>query len=767
MTAIHTLSVVIGAALKGNFGATMSSGISQLGRLGQAIKQLDASGKTTGKFQQLHKDTLLAKRGWMDAEKQVKSLAMQMAATTNPSKALVTEFERSKTAALKAKTAYLQKREALHNLDNEIRKSGQDIQNLISQQTKLGASLQKLKGHYVALDRIMQKRQGVLAQRANLRGQLFDAVALGAALGAPIKAAIDFESAMADVRKVVNFDTPDGLQKLGETLKIMSREIPLSAAGLAQIAASGGQLGIAAKDLATFTNIVAKMATAFDMSAEEAGDAMAKLANVYQIPITEMSKLGDAINHLSDNTAAKAKDMVPALNRIGGTARQFGLTPVQASALAGSFISLGKAPEKAGTAINAMLSKLQTAGKQGKKFQDALRQMGMSAKQLEKDIGQDAQGALVKFLEAMEKMDKQTRSGILFDLFGMEYQDDVALLVGSLNEYNKAVSMINDETKFAGSMQREFANRANTTANNLQLLKNGLAEVGMNLGSVLLPPLNALVKVLRTATTQMAGFAEQHPILTKLIMGVTAALIGGKIAAITLGYAWTFIQGGALALATAWRALLITITLIKAGFIGVNSASLITAVRMGALAFGGALQALGASFMALASRVFPAVIAGFRALTVAMMTNPVGAIVGGIAIAATLVVTNWESVKSFFMTIWEPIKPVWEAFGDWLGKFWEKIKTPFKAVGSFWDRMWGKKTPPELPVPAMQPVSESLKNPLSLAPKTAQNNTQNNSFNINVQASPNQDSKAVADEVMRRLKAQSRGALYDPVGALP
>lgn len=459
--------------------------------------------------------------------------------------------------------------------------------------------------------------------------------------------------------------------------------------------------------------------------------------------------------------------MVPALNRIGGTARQFGLTAVQASALAGAFISLGKAPEKAGTAINAMLSKLQTAGKQGKKFQDALHQMGMSAKQLEKDIGQDAQGALIKFLGALEKMDKQTRSGILFDLFGMEYQDDVALLVGSLNEYKKAVNMINDETKFAGSMQREFANRANTTANNLQLLKNGLAEVGMNLGSVLLPPLNALVNVLRTATTQMAGFAEAHPILTKLIMGVTAALIGGKIAAIALGYAWTFIQGGALALATAWRALLITITLVKAGFIGVNSASLITAVRMGALAFGGALQALGTSFMALASRVFPAVIAGFRALTIAMMSNPVGAIVGGIAIAATLVITNWESVKSFFMTIWEPIKPVWEAFGDWLDKFWEKIKTPFKAVGGLWDKLWGKKDAPELSIPEMQPVGDALKTPLSVSPKTIENKTQNNSYNINIQASPNQNSKEVADEVMRRLKAQSRGALYDPVGALP
>ncbi|WP_208435621.1 hypothetical protein [Bartonella phoceensis] len=40
----------------------------------------------------------------------------------------------------------------------------------------------------------------------------------------------------------------------------------------------------------------------------------------------------------------------------------------------------------------------------------------MSAKQLEKDIGQDAQGALIKFFEAMERIDKQICPGI-FDLF--------------------------------------------------------------------------------------------------------------------------------------------------------------------------------------------------------------------------------------------------------------------------------------------------------------------------------------------------------------
>lgn len=88
-----------------------------------------------------------------------------------------------------------------------------------------------------------------------------------------------------------------------------------------------------------------------------------------------------------------------------------------------------------------------------------------------------------------------------------------------------------------------------------------------------------------------------------------------------------------------------------------------------------------------------------------------------------------------------------------------KSKHRLKQSVVFGIKCGAKKEVPELHVPAMQTVSEALKQSLPLAQKTAQNNTQNNSFNINVQASPNQDSKAVADEVMRRLKAQSRGAL--------
>lgn len=134
----------------------------------------------------------------------------------------------------------------------------------------------------------------------------------------PIKAAIDFESSMADVKKVVDFESSEELNAFGKEIRKLSQTIPLLPTELAKITASGGQLGIAKKDLMGFTTLVAKIGTAFDMSAEQAGDTMAKIMNVYGLGLKEMEGLGDAINHISDNSAAKASEITEILNRIGG-----------------------------------------------------------------------------------------------------------------------------------------------------------------------------------------------------------------------------------------------------------------------------------------------------------------------------------------------------------------------------------------------------------------------------------------------------------------
>ena len=458
------------------------------------------------------------------------------------------------------------------------------------------------------VNRLNRAIESNMQRRNALRGQLMDVVALGASLAGPMKAAIDFESAMADVSKVVDFKTPDGLKAMERAIKQMSREIPVSADGLAAIVASGGQLGIAEKNLTTFARTAAKMAVAFEMAPNEAGHAMAKLSNVLSIPIPRVGELGDAINHLSDNTAAKAPEIVQALLRVGGVAKGFGISAVETAALADAFIALGKPPEVAGTAINSMLLTLQTASTEGKAFQEVLRYMGLSAKGLEKAIGEDAQAALSGFLQRLSELNKSDRAKATKMLFGGEYADDIALLVGSLGKYRQALDLVGDRQKYAGSMTREFENRSKTTANNLRLLRNSIEEVGINIGSTLLPAFNDLIGVVRGVTTGIADFADQFPVVTKVVSMAAAVMIGGRIAAIGLGYAYTFLKGGVLAAAK------------------------------------GIQVAIGA----------------VRALSIAMAANPIGAVVAVLASAAVLIIANWEEVSAFFRNLWAEVRKAFD-----------------------------------------------------------------------------------------------------------
>lgn len=184
---------------------------------------------------------------------------------------------------------------------------------------------------------------------------------VGTALQANTQKAIEFESKMADVAKMVDFPSPAGVKNFGNELLKMSRVIPITANGLAEIAAAGGEQGIQLPDLPPFIDTVAKMSTAFDMGTSAAGESIGKLANIFNIPISNISNLGDQINHLSNNTNAKASDMVNLLGRTGGIAKQIGLTTAQTAALSAAMLSLGQPVDVAGTSINAFLQKLYTA----------------------------------------------------------------------------------------------------------------------------------------------------------------------------------------------------------------------------------------------------------------------------------------------------------------------------------------------------------------------------------------------------------------------
>ncbi|WP_395463387.1 phage tail tape measure protein [Wolbachia endosymbiont of Cantharis cryptica] len=807
---MSVLSIKIGAVLDGSFNTVIKGSSSQLTRLGENIRKLDSSLKSVSKFKQLGSDVLTSRRSWKGFEDQVKSLAKQMKAVEKPSKTLKAEFDKAKTSATKAKEAYLKKKDALHSFNEEVRKSGRNIKSLVSDQYKLGSSIEVLKGKYGKLGSAIRSHQSFLASKAHFKSQIIETIGLGLSLAAPVKVAIDFESAMADVKKVVQFAEDEaahnqGAAEFGQTLKELSRTIPLSAAGLAQIAASGGQLGVKKDDLIKFTTTVAKMSTAFDMSAEQAGDSIAKLANIYGIDVDRMEWVGDIINHLSDKTAAKAKDMVEALAIVGGTAKQFGFGIKETSSLVNAFISLGKQPAKAATAINALLSKLQTAEGQSKEFKTALEGMGIAAEEIVQRIGENSQGALLYFFETLEKVDKQERSQILLNLFGQEYQDDVALLVGSLKNFKEAIAHVADEKEFEKSMQKEFNNRAATTANNLRLLRNAIAEVGMNLGSVMLPPLKSISSLLREITNPIARFAEKFPVITTGIMSTIAALIGLKVLVVSGGYAWNLVRGGMLAFSVFLHGIL------KPALISLSTYA-IPAVITGLSFLKAATLSLAMKAFPLLSSALPAVITGLRAITLAVMSNPIGLLIASLVTGAALVITNWQKVKDFFSSFWKYIKsiikPIEEAF-SWTGntissvfgkisensplKEFEKRKsivTEVKAVHTPLKSNILNSGNPLLDNSIIKKFSNRNQNSFrikSLIEKKKftesdndkifadfarskfenkeQNKTQNiaNNYHIIIKAEPKQDIRSLADEVIKRIREKSRDVMFDTV----
>ena len=373
-----------------------------------------------------------------------------------------------------------------------------------------------------------------------------------AGLAAVSKSAIEFETAMAGVKKVVD-GTPEQMARLSDQVKDLAYELGKTPEAVAEIAAMGGQLGIAFDRLPEFTRLAGQMSVAFGMTAEQAAEAAAKISNVFGITLEEMRGLGDAINVLGNNTAAKEAEITAAMLRIGGTAKQFGLAAEQAAALADAFIALGKPPEVAATAINALLTKLQTAPAQGKEFQKALDGLGISANELARNIRENPERAIVDFLGKLEQMDKQSRSIALTKLFGAEYADDISLAAGSLDTLRKAFGLVADKAQTAGAMQREFEAAMNTTGAKIEQAKIALENIVKTIGAQLLPVIGTVADGIGGASVALNKFANDFPLVTQLatyLVSAKVAAMGVNGALGVMGTSMSEVMTGVVASAT-------------------------------------------------------------------------------------------------------------------------------------------------------------------------------------------------------------------------
>ncbi|EHY1080951.1 phage tail tape measure protein [Campylobacter coli] len=532
-----------------------------------------------------------------------------------------------------------------------------DFSNLekIAAKTKLGISgLQK---ELNTLKLNANLRAELKAQRKGLQDELLSLgnVIRGGIIGKGLGEAISFESAMADVRKVVNFDEGDDIKKMSADILKMSQTLPVTANELAAIAAAGGQIGLGSKDVREFTNLVTKMKVAFDMSAEDVGDSVAKIKNILGISLKDMEDLGDSINNLSDNSASKAREIIDVMKRTAAAGKQIGFTKEQIAALSSSFISLGKGPEVAGTAINSLYRVLATADNMGTKTESAFAKLGISGAFLKQASFDDPQKALDMFLQRISKLDQKEQMGVLVDIFGREFADDMATLVGGLDTYKEALKNAGDEAK-KGSLQREFDTRA-ATENSIILMKNAFNSLAINLGSVFLPAISwvsAGISYLVNSITYITGLV---PGLNGVLGGLIATFLLAKPAVLAYAIAKNYLKDCTILLKSALIKTRIHLLAFRNSCILSNITLKVKTITTNI--YTASLKVLSFVLIGL-NKVFKLVAIGIRVLSVAMMSNPIGLILGGIAIVAGLIIANWDRVKSWFMSFIEWLRPVWE-----------------------------------------------------------------------------------------------------------
>ncbi|MDI4497563.1 phage tail tape measure protein [Moraxella nonliquefaciens] len=591
------------------------------------------------------------------------------------------------------------------------------------QYERLGRTMRDLRMNAVQQAGIQTRLENNRQARADMQGEIMGLVGAGFTLSVPIKLAIDFESAMADVKKVVDFgDNPilakQGVEALSSEILRLSSIRPMSATDIANIVALGGQSGIAKEQLMQFADSAVKMGVAFDISAQQAGQSMAELRSAFQLDQKGVETLADKINYLGNTTPAAAKSIMEIVQRVGAFGEVAGYSTGTVAVLGASMKGFGIAEEVAATSIKNMMLSL-VAGETATKGQiSAWKKLGFDHEQVAKDMQTNAEGTTLAVLKAISKLDKHEQASALKELFGSESLLGIAPLLANLGLIEERLAGIKNASNFDGSMNKEYEVRAETTANNIQLLKNNMAHLGIAIGSVVLPALNGLINDIKPVIESVIGFAKANPVLVATLFKVVAALFAFKVGSLGVRFAFSLLSSGLLSVigigvrtAGTVRMLSGAFTLFKMGravsalrLFGLSARQARTAIslftggfnliRSGATGFVSILSKImafarlfGSSLVSVDVKVGQAFMMIGRVIAIvgrAMLTNPIVLIGMLIAGVAYLIYKNWDTIKPMLIGFWQSITQaangvwqwlvgIWSGFTTWFGGLWTGI----------------------------------------------------------------------------------------------
>ena len=371
-----------------------------------------------------------------------------------------------------------------------------------------------------------------------------------AGAGLVVKAAIDYESAFAGVKKTVDETATVSYKNLSDGIRQMAKELPASAVEIANVAEVAGQLGIKAEDILSFSRTMIDMGESTNLSAEEAATAIAKVANIMGLTSDDYSRFGASVVDLGNNFATTEKDIVMMANRLAAGGKLAGLTAPEILGLATAMSSVGIEAEAGGTAMTQTLTAIGNAvSLTTKDSADDLaliaKVAGMTSEEFQQAWKEKPAEALQSFIKglntAREKGANMDAILMKLGMTGVRQGNMLKSLALSSDKMSAAVNRSNQAWKENTALTNEANKRYETTESQLKMFRNQLTDIAIEFGG---PLIKALREGLNAAKPWIENLSELAKKFSSLSTEQQQNILKWGLFAAALGPALKLLGGG-------------------------------------------------------------------------------------------------------------------------------------------------------------------------------------------------------------------------------
>lgn len=442
------------------------------------------------------------------------------------------------------------------------------------------------------------------------QGAAAGAAAIGVGMVASVKAAAQFEQVLSEIGKTANV-SGDQLKGIGQDLLALSSRNrtnlgpKILAEGVQDLVAQGLEL----KDAVASIESLGRVATATNSNLLDVTKTGFQLQNALKIRPVELKATFDALAFAGKQGAFELKDMAQFMPTIAAAAGSLGIKGKDgAVALASMMQMVRKDAPDAGQAATRLTDAMlkMTAPDAVKNF----KKFGVNIEQVLKN----AKAKGVNPMEAALDQLQRVTGGDTFKLARIFGDKEAKLALMSLMKYRKEYEKLKADaggTAAAGTVDKDYQRSLATFQGTLASFQNSTQRLGIAVGTALLPPMTKLAEIITPVVEGIADFGSKNP---ALMTGIV--LVGGALAGLVLA---------------------------------------LPAI----VAIGSAIKTVWLAFQA-------ANLAGLIAGWLPAILSPAGLIVAaiaGIAVAAFLIIKNWQSISGFFAGLWQKVVSIVQTVG--------------------------------------------------------------------------------------------------------